>query len=69
MVAKLVFFLVVLTIIVVAATAMAFWYFNEESERQHEKDLQQMDHTERVLGVAEDESSIDAQLEREKEND
>lgn len=68
MVAKLALVLIAVVVIVALATAAAFWYFNQESERQHEKDLKQMEHTEKVMGIAEEESGIDGELEREKNN-
>lgn len=65
MAAKLIIAMVVLAIIVCVAVVAAFWYFNQHDERQHEKDLKQMEHTEKIL-ESETQDPIDRQLEREK---
>jgi hypothetical protein len=54
MVAKLVFGLIAIVLIIGIATAMTFWYFNQESKREHEKDLKQLEHTERMMDVVEE---------------
>lgn len=69
MAAKALLLLAVVAIIVSVAIVAAFWYFNQESERDHEKDLKQMEHTERVMDIAERETSIDRELSRERERD
>lgn len=65
MVAKLALGLVVLTIIVAVAVVAAFWYFNQHDARRHEKDLKQMEHTEKVLESTETDP-IERELERDK---
>lgn len=66
MVAKLVLALMALVIIIGIAVICAFWYFNQQSKRQHEKDLKQMEHTEDMVSIAEDETGIDNELDRKK---
>jgi len=53
MVAKLVLFLLVLAFLIALATVAAYRYFDNEAERQHEKDMKQMEHTERMVDIAE----------------
>lgn len=58
MVAKLVLALVALVIVITAATAMAFWYFNQESERSHEKDMKRMAQTDDLIEIAENDDEM-----------
>lgn len=67
MVAKLVIGIAALIIIVAIVIIISFWYFHQESEREHEKELREMEQTDKIMGIAEEESSIDAQLERERD--
>ncbi|MEF8843652.1 MAG: hypothetical protein V5A62_18845 [Haloarculaceae archaeon] len=65
--AKLALALVVLTLVLVSAVVALYRYFDKQAERAHEKDLQAMEHTERMVDVAESGGGIDAELEREGE--
>lgn len=56
MVAKLVFFLLVIAFILAVVTIVAYRYFDREAERQHEKDKLRMEHTERMVDIAEREA-------------
>lgn len=58
MVAKLVLGLLAVVVIVVAATGMAFWYFNKESERAHQKDMKRMEQTDELIEIAEDDDDL-----------
>jgi uncharacterized protein YdgA (DUF945 family) len=53
MVAKDALVMVVVAVVLIAAVLGTVWYFGRESERQYEKDMKQMEHTEKVIGVAE----------------
>lgn len=55
MVAKLVIALFAIVLVISVATGLAFWYFNQESERSHEKDMKQMEQTDDLIRIAEDE--------------
>lgn len=65
MVAKLLVAAFIFVVVVIGVVALSFWYFNQKDERAHEKDLKQMEQTDRIMDIAEDESDLDAQLERE----
>lgn len=54
MVAKLALALIALVIIVVAVMGLAFWYFNQRDERQHEMEKRRMDQTDTIVEMAED---------------
>lgn len=58
MVAKLGLAIIALVVIVVAATGMAFWYFNQESERSHEKDMKRMAQTDDLIEIAENDDDL-----------
>lgn len=60
MVAKLVLALVAFVLVVLGATAAAFWYFDRQAERDHERDLQRMEQTDRLVEVAEREAAGDS---------
>jgi CHASE3 domain sensor protein len=64
MVAKLALVLFVLAVVVSLTTLAAFWYFNQESEREHERELREMEQTDEILDAMDD--SVDRELEREK---
>ena len=66
MVAKLAFVFVLIVLAIAVATVAMYRYFDNQAERQHEKDLQQMEHTERMVEVAERESGIGGELERDR---
>lgn len=63
MAAKLVVALMAIAFVIAVVVIAAFWYFNEHDQRQHEKDLKQMEHTEKIL-ESETEDPIDRELER-----
>jgi len=58
MAAKLVFALIAVVIIVAVAMALAFWHFNQESERSHEKDMKQMEQTDDLIEMAENNDDL-----------
>lgn len=64
MVAKLVLVLVVLAVVVSLTTLAAFWYFDQEGERAHERELREMEQTDEIIDAMDD--SIDRELEREQ---
>lgn len=70
MVAKLVIGLVVLTVLVAVAVIASFWYFKHRAEMKHDREMareeRRADLDEQLVEVAESETGIDAELEREK---
>ena len=59
MVAKLVLFLLIAAVFVAAVTFASFWYFNQEAEREHEKDKMRMKQTDAVLESTEDDYDVE----------
>lgn len=66
MVAKLILAAAIVAVFMSAIVLGSYWYFDRQNEREHEKDLEQMEHTERVLHESSHGSSIDRELEREE---
>lgn len=58
MVAKLALGIVAIIIIVAVAMAMAFWYFNQEAERDHEKDMRQIEQTDKIMETLDDKDDM-----------
>lgn len=58
MVAKLGLVLAVVAVVCLGAVVMAFWYFNQESERQHEKDKWQHEQTDEIMEYVEDDDEL-----------
>jgi membrane protein implicated in regulation of membrane protease activity len=65
MAAKLVLALLALTAIVVATVFAAYRYFDNRHRRSHEKELKQMEHTEKMVDVTEDDTGVERELEDE----
>ncbi|MFC6953940.1 hypothetical protein [Halorubellus litoreus] len=65
MVAKLVVALLALAVVVSVVTLAAFWYFDKASEREHERELRELEQTDEILDAMDD--SIDRELERERD--
>lgn len=59
MVVKLTFFLLIIAFVLAIVIIAAYRYFDREAERQHEKDKMQMEHTERMVDIAEQERHRD----------
>lgn len=49
MAAKLVLFLIILALIVAVAIIAAFYYFTRKEELEHEKELREMEQTEKLF--------------------
>lgn len=49
MVVKLVLFMVILAIVLSIAVVASFWYLKHRAEMKHEKDLEEMEQTERLF--------------------
>lgn len=67
MAAKLIFLLLVLALIVSITVLGVFWYFKRRAELSHERQMlrekKRAKLDEQALSIAEEESSIDAELE------
>jgi len=58
MVAKLALGLIAVVVIISVATALAFWYFNKESGREHEKDMKRMEQTNDLMEISETDDDL-----------